>query len=152
MRSAASQYCEQLLQIMMKCYWNSVMTFIKNISAHGLRKGSATHVSSGKTMPPLIASIAARGDWSLGKKVLDIHWQFAQTGDAYLGQSLTGLDSSNTSPQKLTRRVSTSTTRVYIATLLTLQFVLVSVLVSSYVLSKIASKIRSKSSYVEMQK
>jgi hypothetical protein len=40
-------------------------------------------------VPPLIASIANCGDWLLGK-VLD--WQFAETGDAYLGRCLAGLD------------------------------------------------------------
>ena len=41
--------------------------------------------------PPPIASIANRGDWSLGK-VLDVYWQFAEAGDAYLGRCLCGLD------------------------------------------------------------
>jgi hypothetical protein len=53
------------------------------MTAHGLRKGSATHVSCATTAPPPIASIANRGDWSLGK-VLDVYWQFAEVGDAYL--------------------------------------------------------------------
>jgi hypothetical protein len=88
--SAAHRYCQQLLQLM-KSYWEVVKTYIKNLSAHGLRKGSATHVSSATTVPPPIASIANRGDWSLGK-VLDIYWQFAETGDAYLGRCLAGLD------------------------------------------------------------
>jgi hypothetical protein len=42
-------------------------------------------------LPPPIASIANRGDWSLGK-VLDVYWQFAKAGDAYLGRCLCGLD------------------------------------------------------------
>ena len=88
--SASHRYCEQLLQ-MMKTFWEVVKTFITNMSAHGIRKGSATHVASATTVPPPIASIANRGDWSLGK-VLDIYWQFAETGDSYLGRCLAGLD------------------------------------------------------------
>ena len=61
------------------------------MSAHGLRKGSATHVASGTTVSPPIASIAHCGNWSLGK-VLDIYWQFAEAGDSYLGRLLCGLD------------------------------------------------------------
>jgi hypothetical protein len=88
--SAGHRYCSQLLQLL-KSHWAIVMTFIKTLSAHGIRKGSATHVASSTTVPPPIASIAARGDWSLGK-VLDIYWQFAQTGDNYLGRCISGLD------------------------------------------------------------
>lgn len=61
------------------------------MSSHGLRKGSATHVSCVTTAPQPIASIANQGDWSLGK-VLDVYWQFAEVGDAYLGCCLCGLD------------------------------------------------------------
>lgn len=88
--SAAHRYCSQLLQLL-KANWESVKTFIKTLSAHGLRKGSATHVASATTVPPPIASIANRGDWSLGK-VLDIYWQFAEAGDSYLGRCLAGMD------------------------------------------------------------
>ena len=61
------------------------------MSAHGIRKGSATHVACATTAPPPIASIASRGDWSLGK-ILDVHWQFAKVDDSYLGRCLCGLD------------------------------------------------------------
>jgi hypothetical protein len=88
--SAAHRYCEQL-QVIMKASWDIVQTYIRTMSAHGLRKGSATHVSCATTAPPPIASIANRGDWSLGK-VLDVYWQFAEVGDAYLGRCLCGLD------------------------------------------------------------
>ncbi len=63
------------------------------MSAHGIRKGSATHVSCATTCPPPIASIANWGDWSMGT-VLDMNWQFANVGDAYLGRCLCGLDRS----------------------------------------------------------
>ena len=88
--SAAHRYCEQLL-ILVKAYWDIVQTYITNMSAHGLRKGNATHVACATTAPPPIASIANRGDWSLGK-VLDVYWQFAEVGDSYLGRCLCGLD------------------------------------------------------------
>ena len=86
--AAAHRYCEQLLELMKGL---GVQISIQNMSAHGLRKGSATHVASATTVPPPIASIANRGDWSLGK-VLDVYWQFAEAGDSYLGRCLCGLD------------------------------------------------------------
>jgi hypothetical protein len=88
--SAAHRYCEQL-HIIMKAHWDIVQTYITTMSAHGIRKGSATHVSCATTMPPPVASIAARGDWSIGK-VLDVYWKFAEVGDNYLGRCLCGLD------------------------------------------------------------
>ena len=88
--SAGHRYCEQLHAIV-KEYWDIVQTFLTTFSAHGIRKGSATHVSCATTVPPPIASIANRGDWSLGK-VLDVYWQFAEVGDNYLGRCLCGLD------------------------------------------------------------
>ena len=88
--SAAHRYCEQL-QVIMKASWDIAQTYIRTMSSHGLRKGSATHVSCATTAPPPIASIANRGDWSLGK-VLDVYWQFAEVDDAYLGRCLCGLD------------------------------------------------------------
>ena len=92
--SATHRYCEQL-HVIMKASWDIVQTYIRTMSAHGFRKSSATHVSCATTAPPPIASIANRGDWSLGK-VLDIYWQFAKVGDAYLGRCLCGLDPNQT--------------------------------------------------------
>jgi hypothetical protein len=86
----AHRYCDQLM-LLMKESEDVVKTYIRNMSSHGLRKGSATHVASATTAPPPISSIASRGDWSLGK-VLDVYWQFADAGDAYLGRCLCGLD------------------------------------------------------------
>ena len=88
--SAAHRYCEQLHTVMKK-YADIVKTYITTMSAHGIRKGSATHVACATTCPPPLASIANRGDWSLGK-VLDIYWRFAEAGDNYLGRCLCGLD------------------------------------------------------------
>jgi hypothetical protein len=94
--SAAHRYCEQLHNLV-KLSWDVlVQTFIQNMSAHGIRKGSATHVACATTAPPPIASIANRGDWSLGK-VLDVYWQFAEVGDSYLGRCLCGLDPNDAS-------------------------------------------------------
>ena len=88
--SAAHRYCEQL-HIIVKEKWDIVQTYISRMSAHGIRKGSATYVSCATTAPPPIASIANRGDWSMGK-VLDVYWTFAEVGDNYLGRCLCGLD------------------------------------------------------------
>jgi hypothetical protein len=49
--SAAHRYCEQL-QVIMKESWDIVQTYIRTMSAHGLREGSATHVSCATTVPP----------------------------------------------------------------------------------------------------
>ena len=88
--TAAHRYCEQLHTIM-KASWAIVQTYITTTSAHGIRKGSATHVSCATTAPPPIDSIPNQGDWSMGK-VLDVYWQFAEIGDEYLGRCLRGLD------------------------------------------------------------
>ena len=68
--SAAHRYCDQLLTLL-KGHWDVVQTHIRNMSARGLRKGSAAHVASATTCPPPIASITNHGDWSLGK-VIDV--------------------------------------------------------------------------------
>jgi hypothetical protein len=86
--SAAHRYCEQLLKLT-KAHWGIVQTYITTMSAHGIRKGSATHVSCATTCPPQIASIANRGNWSMGKV---LYWQFADVGDVYLGCCLCSLD------------------------------------------------------------
>ena len=88
--TAAHRYCDQLLTLV-RGHWDVVQMHIRTFSAHGIRKGSATHVASATTSPPPIASIAHRGDWSLGQ-VLDVYWQFAESGDAYLGRCLSGLN------------------------------------------------------------
>lgn len=63
----------------------------KHCNAYSLRKGSATHVTSGTTCPPPISSVARRGEWSMGH-VLEVYWHFADTGDFFLGRILGGLD------------------------------------------------------------
>ena len=71
----------------------AVSNFIRrdHANAHGVRKGSASFACSGTTCPPSVASIANRGDWSMGA-VLDVYWHFAEPGDHFLGRILAGLD------------------------------------------------------------
>ena len=60
--SAATRYQEQLVGII-KRNRNIVEMHIRvgHANAYGLRKGSATHATSGTTCPPPISSIARRG-------------------------------------------------------------------------------------------
>lgn len=90
--SGSERYCTQLAELFAQNN-ETVKAYIRSdhANSHGLRKGSATAVSSGTTCPPPISSIAARGEWSIGK-VLDIYWHFAEPGDTYLGRCLAGLD------------------------------------------------------------
>jgi hypothetical protein len=75
----------------MKASLDIVLTYIRTMPAHGLRKGSATHVSCATTAPPPIALIANWGNRSL----LNIYWQFTKVDDAFLGCCLCGLDPNN---------------------------------------------------------
>ena len=90
--AASQRYCGQLSELF-KGNGNNLRGYIRaeHANSHGIRKGSATKVTSGTTLPPPTSSIAARGEWSLGK-VLDIYWHFAEPGDHYLGRCLAGLD------------------------------------------------------------
>lgn len=63
--------------------------------AHGLRKGAGSAASSATTDPPSFVSVAARGEWSIGK-VLDVYFKFAMGGDQYLGRILALLDPNET--------------------------------------------------------
>jgi hypothetical protein len=91
-QSASTRYCTQLAEIFKK-YRDQLGSFIRvdHANTHGIRKGSGTTASSGTTCPPPVSSIAARGEWSLGK-VLDLYWHFCAPGDQYLGRCLAGLD------------------------------------------------------------
>ena len=81
---------------MMKEHLNTVLQYVRerHASCHGIRKGGATHVTTGTTVPPPIPSIAGRGEWSMGK-VLDVYWHFAEPGDNYLGRCIVGIDPSD---------------------------------------------------------
>ena len=91
--AASQRYCTQLCELFSK-YKNQLKQFIRvdHANTHGVRKGSATRASSGTTCPPPVSSIAAQGEWSLGR-VLDLYWHFAEPGDTFLGRVLAGFDS-----------------------------------------------------------
>lgn len=90
--SASQRYCTQLSEMVMrhqdvaKCHLR-----LSHFNAHGLRKGSGSHASSATTVPPSFVSVAARGEWSIGK-ILDMYFKFAMGGDQYLGRILALLD------------------------------------------------------------
>ena len=88
LRTAAQNFSRQM-KAMAERAIDTVKQFVRwsHFTIHGFRKGSGTHAASATTCPPLFTSIAARGEWSMGK-VLDIYFQFAQGGDHYLGQLL----------------------------------------------------------------
>lgn len=90
--AASSRYCTQLCELFAK-YKEQLKQYIRvdHANTHGVRKGSATTASSGTTCLPPVSSIAARGEWSLGR-ILDLYWHFAEPGDTYLGRVLAGLD------------------------------------------------------------
>jgi hypothetical protein len=88
LRTAAQNFGRQMKELAESAK-DIVRNFVRlsHFSVHGFRKGSGTHAASATTCPPLFTSIAARGEWSMGK-VLDVYFQFAQGGDHYLGQLL----------------------------------------------------------------
>jgi hypothetical protein len=90
--TASQTYCRQLSE-MVKRHFMEARFFLRlsHFHAHGIRKGSGTHASSATTVPPAFTSVAARGEWSMGK-ILDIYFQFAMGGDYYLGRLLTLID------------------------------------------------------------
>ena len=87
--TAAQNFCRQLSALVKK-HAAAAGKFLRlsRFHAHGIRKGSGTHASSATTVPPQFTSVAARGEWSMGK-ILDIYFQFAMGGDYYLGRLLT---------------------------------------------------------------
>jgi len=93
--TASQCYCAQLCELL-KNHRNAVEIYIRpdHANSHGIRKGSGTHASSGTTAPPPVSSIAARGEWTLGK-VLDVYWHFSEPGDTYLGRVLAFLNPSS---------------------------------------------------------
>lgn len=90
--AASQRYCTQLCELF-EMHKESLIQYIRanHANTHGFRKGSATQASSGTTCPPPVSSLAARGEWSLGR-VLDLYWHFAEPGDTYLGRVLAGFD------------------------------------------------------------
>ncbi len=92
--SASQRYCNQLSEIVMR-HKDIAKNFLRlsHFNAHGLRKGSGSHASSATTLPPSFVSVAAHGEWSIGK-ILDVYFCFAMGGDQYLGWILALLDPS----------------------------------------------------------
>ncbi len=90
--TAAHNYCENLVKLF-KHMGEELWKWVRpgHANGHGIRKGSSIHVTSASTCPPPVASVARRGEWSLGK-IFDIYWMFAEAGDQYCGRILAGLD------------------------------------------------------------
>mmetsp|Transcript_12435 Transcript_12435/g.19147 ORF Transcript_12435/g.19147 Transcript_12435/m.19147 type:complete len:389 (+) Transcript_12435:979-2145(+) len=82
--------------------YNELKEFIRPAHANPrrIRKGAATKASADTTCPPQLTSIARGREWSMGM-ILDMYFQFAEAGDAYLGRCLTGLDPISTEFQSL---------------------------------------------------
>jgi hypothetical protein len=70
---------------------NYANPFLRENTRGYRRKTVNLHVELVSDVPPQTSSIAARGEWSLGR-ILDIYWHFAEPGDHYLGCCLAGLD------------------------------------------------------------
>ena len=90
--TASSRYCKKMI--------DSTQTMEERVKQHirldhcnpyGIRKGSATHATSGTTVPPPLTSVFLRGEWSMGV-MQDIYWKFCQIGDQCLGRVIAGLD------------------------------------------------------------
>mmetsp|Transcript_5231 Transcript_5231/g.11359 ORF Transcript_5231/g.11359 Transcript_5231/m.11359 type:complete len:81 (+) Transcript_5231:164-406(+) len=66
-----------LLRQLMKPHEDESPKFIivKHVSAHSLRKGSASHATSYTTPPPSFVSVATRGEWSASKEVMDSYFK-----------------------------------------------------------------------------
>lgn len=95
--TASQRYCSQLCVLVMR-HFEVARNHIRvgRAGAHGLRKGAGSAASSATTDPPSCVSVAARGEWLIGK-VLDVYFKFAMGGgDQYLGQILALLDPNET--------------------------------------------------------
>ena len=71
--TASQWYCTQLCELL-KTHRDAVQIYIHpdHANSHGIWKRSGTHALTGTTAPPPISSIAASGEWTLGK-VLDVY-------------------------------------------------------------------------------
>ena len=91
-KSASQRYCRQLSELVKrhddKARKHSRMS---RMNDHGLRKGAGVYGSSATTLPPSFVSVAARGEWSIGK-ILDVYFKFGCGGDQYLGRILAFLN------------------------------------------------------------
>ena len=94
--SASQRYCSQLSELFTQHFEDARHHLrVSHANAHGVRKGSGIHASSGTTCPPSFVAVAARGEWSIGK-ILDVYFKFAMGGDQYLGRILAMLDPNST--------------------------------------------------------
>ena len=61
--SAAHRYCQQLVELLAG-HHDEVRQYCRaeRVKSHGLRKGSATHATSGTTVPSPLPSVARRGE------------------------------------------------------------------------------------------
>eukprot|EP01051_Picozoa_sp_SAG22_P008279 SAG22_NODE_622_length_8493_cov_196.309864_1_plen_213_part_10 len=66
-------------------------TSLKNLTAHGIRKGAANAVSTGCVAGPSIMAICLRAEWSIGA-VLSRYFRFEASGDAFVGRCATLMD------------------------------------------------------------
>ena len=64
---------------------------VKKLNNRGVRKGSSNYAAAGNTFYPYLSSILVHAEWSIGK-TMEVHFQFEEFRDAYLGRSLAGLD------------------------------------------------------------
>ena len=91
--SASKTYADQLKQLL-DPYHSEILKYgvrRERVHPHGYRKGAGTDSTAGSTAPPPLPSVAMRGEWSQGT-VFNIYFQFAATGDHYLGRLLSGLN------------------------------------------------------------
>ena len=63
-----------------------------DLGSHSTRKGAITHVSSGCTVSPPMASICLRACWSMGP-IKDRYIHYEKAGDQFVGRSVTTISS-----------------------------------------------------------
>ena len=90
---SASKACVEQLQSIVDRHEDEMETHasLTRFNPCGLRKGAATHATSGTAVAPSVPAIARQGKWSLSG-ALDCCWHFGNKGDQHLGRVLTGLD------------------------------------------------------------
>ena len=94
--TAAGRYCSKMKEFV-NVMESRIKEYIRpdHLNSYRLRKESATHATSGTTVPPPLTSVFLRGEWSMGV-VQDIYWKFCQIGDQYLGRVMSCLDPNST--------------------------------------------------------
>ena len=84
---------KSLLTLLLKANIETVSKFIwrNHANGHGIRKVLTSFSTSGTTCLPLVASVAAWGEWSM-VSVLDVYWHLCAPGDHFLGVVMAGID------------------------------------------------------------